>query len=79
MIVLDEHDVGLGAGGEPAEVESTVDYLRSEMGEETWQQGMNPALPEDAGVLDNPYTYTEYKSSSTREARESMFGDANAG
>ena len=49
------------------------------MGEETWQQGMNPALPEDAAVLDNPYTYTEYKSSSTREARESMFGDANAG
>jgi hypothetical protein len=27
-------------------------------------------------VLDNPYTYTEYKSSSTREARESMFGDS---
>ena len=40
---------------------------------------LNPDLPDDAGVLDNPYTYTEYKSSSTREARESMFGDSTAG
>jgi len=62
-----------------AAVESTIDYLRSEMGDETWQKGMFPDLPEDAAVLDNPYTYTEYKSSSTREARDSLFGDSSAG
>ena len=79
VVKRDNRLVGADLASTRAAVESTVDYLRSEMGEETWQQGMNPALPEDAAVLDNPYTYTEYKSSSTREARESMFGDANAG
>jgi hypothetical protein len=48
-----------------AKVESTVDYLRSEMGEEAWRQGMHPEVPESK-VLDNPYTYTDYRSSSTR-------------
>ena len=45
------------------------------MGEETWQAGMNPALPEGGDVLDNPYTYTDYKSDATHEARGSLFGD----
>ena len=45
-------------------VESTVDYLRSELGEEAWRQGMNPDIPA-AKVLDNPYTYTTYQSDST--------------
>src|SRR6478736_2625484 len=79
VVKRDNRLVGADLAATRAAVESTVDYLRSEMGEETWQQGMNPALPEDGAVLDNPYTYTEYKSSSTREARESMFGDASAG
>jgi cytosine/adenosine deaminase-related metal-dependent hydrolase len=55
-------------------VESTVDYLRSTLGEDAWAQGMNPDLPHDE-VLDNPYQYTEYKSDSTRDARGSVFGD----
>jgi hypothetical protein len=79
VVKRDNRLVGADLAATRAAVESTVDYLRSEMGEETWQQGMNPALPEDGAVLDNPYTYTEYKSSSTREARESMFGDASTG
>ena len=79
VVKRDNRLVGADLASTRAAVESTVDYLRSEMGEEIWQQGMNPALPEDGAVLDNPYTYTEYKSSSTREARESMFGDASAG
>ena len=79
VVKRDNRLVGADLAATRVAVESTVDYLRSEMGEETWQQGMNPALPEDGAVLDNPYTYTEYKSSSTREARESMFGDASAG
>ncbi|MER7922886.1 amidohydrolase family protein [Streptomyces sp. NPDC096057] len=45
-------------------VERTVDHLRSTMGEEAWAKGMNPDVPETK-VLDNPYTYTEYRSSST--------------
>ncbi|WP_336207319.1 amidohydrolase family protein [Nonomuraea sp. LPB2021202275-12-8] len=46
------------------QVEATVEHLRSAMGEETWQKGMNPDIPETK-ILDNPYTYTDYRSSST--------------
>jgi len=40
----------------------------------TSSSGMNPALPDD-DVLDNPYTYTEYKSHSTHGARGNVFGE----
>jgi cytosine/adenosine deaminase-related metal-dependent hydrolase len=45
-------------------VEETVEHLRAQLGEEAWQQGMNPDVPE-AKILDNPYTYTDYQSDST--------------
>lgn len=47
------------------EVEATVEYLRSSMGEEAWIKGMNPDIPETK-VLDNPYTYTDFRSDATR-------------
>ncbi|GAA1820738.1 amidohydrolase family protein [Actinomadura chokoriensis] len=47
------------------EVEATVEYLRSSMGEEAWAAGMNPDIPETK-ILDNPYTYTEFRSDATR-------------
>jgi len=46
------------------------------MGEEVWQAGMHPDLPSDDKVLDNPYTYTDFRTAATREARESIFGEA---
>lgn len=57
--------VGVDLGAARAEVARTVDYLRGEMGEEAWVQGMNPEIPESK-VLDNPYQYTDYRSTSTR-------------
>lgn len=45
-------------------VADTVEHLRSGMGEEAWQQGMNPDVPETK-VLDNPYTYTDYRTAAT--------------
>ncbi|GGX76663.1 amidohydrolase family protein [Streptomyces fructofermentans] len=45
-------------------VEQTVEHLRSAMGEEEWRRGMNPDVPA-AKVLDNPYTYTDFRSSAT--------------
>jgi cytosine/adenosine deaminase-related metal-dependent hydrolase len=45
-------------------VEGTVEHLRAQLGEEAWQQGMNPDVPE-AKILDNPYTYTDYQSDTT--------------
>ncbi|WP_329047451.1 amidohydrolase family protein [Amycolatopsis sp. NBC_01488] len=46
------------------EVESTVEYLRAQLGEEAWAKGMNPDIPETK-ILDNPYTYTTYHSDTT--------------
>ncbi|MGH3662807.1 MAG: amidohydrolase family protein [Micromonosporaceae bacterium] len=45
-------------------VEATIDHLRDTLGPEAWEQGMNPDIPETK-VLDNPYTYTEFRSAST--------------
>jgi cytosine/adenosine deaminase-related metal-dependent hydrolase len=64
-IVKREHRlVGVDLAAVRAKVDATVDHLRSTLGEEAWGQGMNPDVPETA-VLDNPYTYTDYRSSST--------------
>ncbi|MGJ7441980.1 amidohydrolase family protein [Aquipuribacter sp. MA13-6] len=45
-------------------VADTVEHLKADMGEEAWQQGMNPDVPETK-VLDNPYTYTEFRTAAT--------------
>jgi cytosine/adenosine deaminase-related metal-dependent hydrolase len=53
------------------EIEATVEYLRSECGEEAWQQGMFPEMPEaEASILDNPYQYSDYKDESKRAGGE---------
>lgn len=64
-VVKHEHqllDIDLAAVRETAE--RTVEHLQSELGPEAWQQGMNPEIPATK-VLDNPYTYTEYRTSTT--------------
>jgi cytosine/adenosine deaminase-related metal-dependent hydrolase len=35
----------------------TVDYLRGQLGDPAWEEGMHPEIPV-AQVLENPYTYT---------------------
>jgi cytosine/adenosine deaminase-related metal-dependent hydrolase len=59
--------VGIDLRATRQAVESTVDYLRSTMGEEAWRKGMNPDVAETK-VLDNPYTYTDYRSAATRSS-----------
>lgn len=44
-------------------VQETVDYLREQMGEETWEAGMHPEIP-DTKLNENPYTYTTFDSGS---------------
>src|ERR1700728_3964854 len=55
---------GVDLGAVRREVDATVDYLRSVIGEEAWAQGMHPEIPETK-VMDNPYTYTDYRSGTT--------------
>jgi hypothetical protein len=75
QVVKHEHQlVGADLGAVRRTVDATVEHLRSTLGEETWAQGMNPELPGDE-VLDNPYTYTDYRSASTHGPRGSVFGE----
>src|SRR5690349_5314872 len=80
VVKRDHRLVGADLASVRTEVENTVDHLRSAMGEEVWQQGMNPDLPgEDHKVLDNPYQYTDYRSHTTHGARGTVFGEPNSG
>jgi 5-methylthioadenosine/S-adenosylhomocysteine deaminase len=56
--------VGIDLAAARGEVESTVEYLRSTLGEQAWVEGMHPEVP-PAQLFDNPYQYTDYSSSST--------------
>ncbi|WP_250009557.1 amidohydrolase family protein [Actinoplanes sp. M2I2] len=49
-------DVDLAAAR--AKVGATIDHLRSTLGDQAWEQGMNPDIPE-ARILHNPYQYTK--------------------
>ena len=50
--------VGMDLGAARRAIDSTVSYLRSELGEQEWEQGMHPEIPEHE-TLANPYTYRE--------------------
>ncbi|GAB1512627.1 amidohydrolase family protein [Actinophytocola sp. KF-1] len=67
VVKRDHKLVGIDLGVARRAVGSTVDYLRGAMGEEAWQQGMNPDIPETK-VMDNPYTYTDYRSAATHSS-----------
>jgi cytosine/adenosine deaminase-related metal-dependent hydrolase len=63
--------VGIDLAPVRREVESTIDYLKAECGEETWQAGMFPEMPDaEAQILDNPYQYTDYKDEGKRAGGE---------
>ncbi len=79
VVKRDGRLVGFDAPAVRRDVEATVDHLRSAMGDEVWQAGMHPEMPEGGKVLDNPYQYTDYQSESTHGARGTMFGDPDSG
>lgn len=69
-VVKHEHRlVGADLAAARREVERTVEHLRSQLGEEGWARGMNPDVPATK-ILDNPYQYTDYRSSSTHSRAE---------
>ncbi|GAA4905683.1 cytosine/adenosine deaminase-related metal-dependent hydrolase [Actinomycetospora succinea] len=67
VVKRDHRLVGVDLAAARRTVEQSVEHLRSELGEDAWRQGMNPDIPETK-VLDNPYTYTDYRSASTHGA-----------
>jgi cytosine/adenosine deaminase-related metal-dependent hydrolase len=64
VVKRDHRLVGIDLAAARRTVEATVDHLRATLGEEAWAQGMNPEIP-TTKVLDNPYTYTDYRSATT--------------
>ena len=64
-VVKTDHElVGIDLAAARTAVDRTVEHLRAQLGEEAWAKGMNPDVPETK-ILDNPYTYTDYRSAST--------------
>lgn len=49
-------------------VQETVDYIRETLGEQEWESGMSPEVPETK-ILDNPYTYTDFRTDTTHMAQ----------
>jgi hypothetical protein len=39
-------------------VAKSVEYVRSQLGEQAWEEGMHPVLEPEAEI-ENPYKYTE--------------------
>ncbi|MFJ9541251.1 amidohydrolase family protein [Streptomyces sp. NPDC101225] len=64
VVKHDHRLVGIDLARARRSVEATVDYLQGQLGPEAWEHGMNPDVPETK-VLDNPYTYTGYRSTAT--------------
>jgi cytosine/adenosine deaminase-related metal-dependent hydrolase len=68
VVKRDHRLVGIDLAAARRTVEATVDHLRGTLGDEAWAAGMNPEVP-TAKVLDNPYTYTDYRSATTHGGR----------
>ena len=67
LVKRDHKLVGIDLGAARRAVTDTVEYLQDQLGAEAWAEGMNPAVPETK-IMDNPYTYTDYRSASTHTA-----------
>jgi cytosine/adenosine deaminase-related metal-dependent hydrolase len=57
VVKYDHRLVGVDLDQARRAIEETVGYLRGELGEQAWNEGMNPEIPEHE-TLSNPYTYT---------------------
>jgi cytosine/adenosine deaminase-related metal-dependent hydrolase len=63
--------VGIDLAAVRSEVEDTIEHLRGELGEEAWQAGMFPEMPDaEQEILENPYRYTDFKDESKRAGGE---------
>jgi hypothetical protein len=67
VVKHDHRLVGIDLDQARRTVESTVEYLHGELGPEAWEKGMNPDIPETK-ILDNPYTYTDYRTATTHRS-----------
>ncbi|HKG52128.1 MAG TPA: amidohydrolase family protein [Actinomycetales bacterium] len=67
VVKHDHRLVGIDLDKARRTVENTVEHLQDLLGPEDWEKGMNPDIPETK-ILDNPYTYTSYRSAATHSS-----------
>jgi cytosine/adenosine deaminase-related metal-dependent hydrolase len=69
-----KHDgklVGIDLPAVRTEIENTIDYLKGACGEEVWEAGMFPQMPDaEQSILDNPYQYSDFVDESKRAGGE---------
>jgi cytosine/adenosine deaminase-related metal-dependent hydrolase len=71
VVKSDGRLVGIDLAPVRQEIENTIEYLRGACGDEIWQQGMFPQMPEaEAAILDNPYQYSDYVDEGKRAGGE---------
>jgi 5-methylthioadenosine/S-adenosylhomocysteine deaminase len=68
--------VGIDLNAAKQAVAQTVDFARSTLGEQAWQEGMTPELPSTERVP-NPYTYTEYDGGESRHRAQAADADVH--
>ncbi len=68
VVKHDHRLVGIDLARARRTAEATVEHLRGRLGPGAWEHGMNPDFPETK-ILDNPYTYTGYRSATTHGGR----------
>jgi cytosine/adenosine deaminase-related metal-dependent hydrolase len=67
VVKHDNRLVGVDLAKARAAVESTVEYLKGQLGPEAWERGMNPDIPETE-MFDNPYQYSDYHGAESPDA-----------
>jgi 5-methylthioadenosine/S-adenosylhomocysteine deaminase len=65
IVKRDHKLIGIDLRAARQKVEATVEYLIGQMGQEAWEKGMYPDIPETK-INENPYTYTEYDAGSAQ-------------
>jgi 5-methylthioadenosine/S-adenosylhomocysteine deaminase len=65
LVKRDHKLVGVDLANARRKVEATIEHLVGEMGQEAWDKGMNPDVPETK-AMDNPYTYTQWDAGSAQ-------------
>jgi predicted MFS family arabinose efflux permease len=64
VVKQDHRLVDVDLGQVRSTVEATVEHLNGALGPEAWVEGMHPDIRETK-ILDNAYTYTQYRSATT--------------
>jgi hypothetical protein len=71
VVKYDGKLVGIDLAPVRRDIENTIDYLKKECGDEVWQAGMFPEMPDaEASILDNPYQYSDFVDESKRAGGE---------